>query len=253
MPVSTAVDHSNAHSAGYREQLQALAERLRRAREEERTSVARDLHDQIGQILTAIKMDLVWITRHPSQAEIQPEIQNRLRAAIDLVNEGLLPVRTICSGLRPQVLDDLGLVAAIEWQAADFTARTGIACDLSAPSALLDLDSEQATASFRIFQECLTNITRHAEATSVSVRLSSNFRGFTMEVEDNGRGFDEAQASRSLGVLGMKERARACGGDLQIISSPSLAATPGATPGTRIVLRIPTPAAHRSGEVPCTS
>jgi signal transduction histidine kinase len=248
MPISTAVDHSNAHQAGHPE-LQALAERLCTAREEERTSLARDLHDQIGQILTAIKMDLVWITRHPSKAEIRPEIQNRLRAAIDLVNEGLLSVRTICSGLRPQVLDDLGLVAAIEWQAGEFTARTGVACHLFAPSALLDLEGEQATASFRIFQECLTNIARHAEATSVSVRLSSTSRGFTMEVEDNGKGFDEAQASRSLGVLGMKERARACGGDLQIISSPSLAASP----GTRIVLRIPIHAAHGSGEVPCTS
>ena len=212
-----------------REQFQALAERLRRAREEERTRVARDLHDQIGQILTAIKLDLTWMGRHlPTGKE---ELRGRLHGTIGLINEGVRSVRKICSGLRPGVLDDLGLAAAIEWQGNEFSLRTGIECVISVPANDLNLEGDQATEFFRIFQECLTNVMRHAEASSVRVALSEEDGDLVLAVADDGKGFCESEASESLGFLGMKERAQVCGGTLDIASSPGC--------GTTVTLRVP--------------
>jgi two-component system sensor histidine kinase UhpB len=210
-----------------REQLQALAERLSKAREEERTRVSRDLHDQIGQILTAIKMDLMWMSKRAPVIEVQ----KRLKDSIELINEGVQSVRTICSGLRPRILDDLGLCAAIEWEAHEFTTRTGIECFVSIASNDSHLDPDQTTTFFRIFQECLTNVSRHAGATHVDVCFFENENHLVMEVEDNGKGFCESEVSGSLGILGMKERAHACGGDLQVQSSPGA--------GTSVSVRIP--------------
>lgn len=212
-----------------REQFQALAERLRRAREEERTRVSRDLHDQIGQILTAIKLDLTWMNRRLPKAN--EELRERLRSTIGLLNEGVQSVRNICSGLRPGVLDDLGLAAAIEWQANEFGSRTGIDCMVSVPAADLTLDGDQATEFFRIFQECLTNIIRHAEAKTVRVILDEQDGELVLTVADDGKGFLESDVSESLGFLGMKERAQVCGGNLEIASSPGS--------GTTITLRVP--------------
>jgi len=212
-----------------REQFQALAERLRRAREEERTRVARDLHDQIGQILTAIKLDLTWMGRHLPKGK--DELRDRLNGTIGLINEGVRSVRKICSGLRPGVLDDLGLAAAIEWQASEFAARTGIECVVSVPVSDLNLEGEQATEFFRIFQECLTNVMRHAEAKSVSVTLREEDEELVLVVTDDGKGFCESEVSGSLGFLGMKERAQVCGGSLDIASSPGS--------GTTVALRVP--------------
>lgn len=212
-----------------REQFQALAERLRRAREEERSRVARDLHDQIGQILTAIKLDLTWMSRHiPKGSE---EVSERLRGTIGLINDGVRSVRKICSGLRPGVLDDLGLAAAIEWQANEFAARTGIDCVVSVPATDLALDGEKATEFFRIFQECLTNVMRHAEAKSLRVTLSEVDHELALVVADDGKGFREAELSKTLGFLGMNERAQVCGGTLAIASSPGN--------GTTVTLRVP--------------
>jgi len=212
-----------------REQFQALAERLRRAREEERTRVARDLHDQIGQILTAIKLDLTWMTRRlPKTNE---EFRDRLRGTIGLINDGVRSVRRICTGLRPGVLDDLGLAAAIEWQANEFASRTGIPCDISVPATDVILNGDQSTEFFRIFQECLTNVMRHAEAKSVRVSLRQQLNDLVLEVADDGKGFCESEVSNSLGFLGMKERAQVCGGSIQIVSSPGR--------GTSVTLRVP--------------
>ena len=210
-----------------REQLQALAERLRKAREEERTRVSRDLHDQIGQILTAIKMDLMWMSKRAPVVEVQ----ERLKGSIELIDEGVQSVRTICSGLRPRILDDLGLSAAIEWEANEFTTRTGIVCTVSIACNDGHLNADQTTAFFRIFQECLTNVSRHADATHVDVCLFENENELVMEVEDNGKGFCESEVPGSLGILGMKERANACGGDLQVHSAPGA--------GTSVSVRIP--------------
>jgi PAS domain S-box-containing protein len=212
-----------------RQQLRALTERMEKAREEERTRVARDLHDDIGQILTAIKMELAWIGKHI--ANKNNEASTRLTSTVKLVNEGVHSVRRICTGLRPPVLDDLGLGAAIEWQAADFTKRTGVDCRLQLPSDTLDLDSDQRTACFRIFQECLTNISRHAHARTVDVSLSPDGGDLVLVVRDDGMGFQETARTGSLGILGMRERAEVCGGELTIDSSPGT--------GTAVTLRIP--------------
>jgi signal transduction histidine kinase len=212
-----------------REQFQALADRLRQAREEERTRVSRDLHDQIGQILTAIKLDLTWMGRHLPKAD--DDLRERLKGTIALLNDGVRSVRKICSGLRPGVLDDLGLAAAIEWQGNEFASRTGIECVVAVPSTDLALESQQATEFFRIFQECLTNVMRHAEAKSVRVSLTEEEGGLVLVVADDGKGFLESEAAASLGFLGMKERAQVCGGSLEIASSPGN--------GTTITLRVP--------------
>jgi signal transduction histidine kinase len=215
-----------------REQLRALAERLQWVREEDRKQVARDLHDQIGQILTAIKMDMTWMTRHLPESEA--EVLARLKESIQLINDGVKAVRTICSGLRPGVLDDLGLAAAIEWQASEFAARNGIPCQVSVPPVDLHLDGDRATATFRIFQECLTNVIRHAQAKSVRIALYQQEESILLIVEDDGIGFHESGFSNalgSLGLLGMKERAQFCGGDVQISSSPGN--------GTTVTVRVP--------------
>jgi signal transduction histidine kinase len=216
-----------------REQFQALAERLRRAREQERTRVARDLHDQIGQILTAIKLDLTWMSRRLPKAK--DEFQDRMNGAIGLINDGVQSVRAICTGLRPGVLDDLGLAAAIEWQASEFASRTGIYCTVTVPGADLRLDGDMATEFFRIFQECLTNVMRHAQAATVRVALCEEDADLVLVVADDGKGFRESDLSDSLGLLGMKERAQVCGGDLEIASAPGS--------GTTVTLRVPLRAA----------
>ena len=224
-----------------KEQMRALAERLQWVREEDRKRVARDLHDQIGQILTAIKMDLTWMTRHLPESE--GEVLTRLRESIESINDGVKVVRTICSGLRPGVLDDLGLAAAIEWQANEFSLRNGVQCQVSVPPVDLHLDGDRATATFRIFQECLTNVIRHAQAKSVCIALTQEDENILLVVEDDGIGFCKSGLSNSLGslgLLGMKERAQFCGGDVQIFSSPGN--------GTRVTVSVPvdTPRAERS-------
>src|ERR1035437_10155376 len=224
-----------------REQLRALAERLQWVREEDRKKVARDLHDQIGQILTAIKLDMTWATRHLPDSE--GEVLARLRESIQSINDGVKAVRTICSGLRPGVLDDLGLAAAIEWQASEFASRNDIHCQVSVPPVDLHLDGDRATATFRIFQECLTNVIRHAQATSVRIALTQEEEDILLVGEDDGIGFCESSLSNSLGslgLLGMKERAQFCGGDVHISSSPGN--------GAKVTIRVPvdTPRAERS-------
>ncbi len=212
-----------------REQLRALAERLEKAREEERTRVARDLHDDIGQILTAVKMDLQWIGRH--EANQESEVRRRLEGAVELIGDGMHSVRKICAGLRPSLLDDLGLAAAIEWQANEFSTRTGIANRLSLPAAKFGLSTDHATVFFRVFQECLTNVSRHAQARAVDVSLYDEGEDVVLVVKDDGKGFREDALTTSLGILGMKERAQSCGGELSIASSDGM--------GTAVTLRIP--------------
>jgi PAS domain S-box-containing protein len=222
-----------------RKQLRALAEHQEKAREAERTRVARDLHDDIGQILTAVKMELVWIGRHLGDNK-KDEASTRLISAVNLINDGVQSVRRICSGLRPPVLDDLGLAAAIEWLTSDFTKRTGVCFRLTLPSDTLDLDGDQRTACFRIFQECLTNISRHAHARAVDVSVSEQGEDLVLIVRDDGKGFRETARAGSLGILGMKERADVCGGELVIDSSPGK--------GTAVTLRIPRRRNHNEEE-----
>jgi PAS domain S-box-containing protein len=229
-----------------REQLRALAERLQWVREEDRKQVARDLHDQIGQILTAIKMDLTWMIRHLPESEI--EVVARLKESVQSINDGVKAVRTICSGLRPGVLDDLGLAAAIEWQAAEFSTRNNVLSQVTVPPIDLHLDGDRATATFRIFQECLTNVIRHAQATSVRIDLCQEEENILLVVEDNGIGFHESGISGafgSLGLLGMKERAQFCGGNVEILSSPGM--------GTKVTVRVPVDVPRTEGSDRCIS
>jgi len=229
-----------------REQLRALAERLQWVREEDRKQVARDLHDQIGQILTSIKMDLTWMTRHLPESE--GDVLARLRESIQSINDGVKAVRAICSGLRPGVLDDLGLAAAIEWQASDFASRNGVHCQVSVPIVDLHMDGDRATAAFRIFQECLTNVIRHAQAKTVRIDLCQEDENILLVVEDDGIGFRQSESSNalgSLGLLGMRERAQFCGGDVQISSSPGN--------GTKVTVRVPVDIPRAERSTICTS
>ena len=229
-----------------KEQLRALAERLQTVREEDRKRVARDLHDQIGQILTSIKMDLTWMTRHLPKSE--DAMLARVTESIQSINDGVKSVRNICSGLRPGVLDDLGLAAAIEWQASEFTSRNGIRCEVTVPPIDLHLDGDRATATFRIFQECLTNVIRHANAKSVRVALCQEEENILLIVEDDGIGFCETDISNthgSLGLLGMKERAQFCGGGVHISSSMGK--------GTMVTVRVPVDISRAERNESCKS
>jgi len=214
------------------EQLRALAARLQHVREEERTNVAREIHDELGQALTSIKIDLAALVEDlPSGTN--PAVA-RAKAVMQVVDDTIQRVRRISTELRPGVLDDLGLVAAVEWAAGEFQKRTGVKCDVSVPAEdELSMDRDRATALFRILQETLTNVARHAKATHVRVRLTNYDHTVTLEVRDNGRGIDESRllGRQSLGMLGMKERALLLGGELVIES------TPGA--GTTVIVRIP--------------
>jgi PAS domain S-box-containing protein len=215
------------------EQLRALAARLQFVREEERTLVAREMHDELGQVCTAIKMDLALIGRKTTKR--QAPLRAKVDSAIQLVNQMIFTLRRIASELRPTTLDDLGLTAALEWHAQEFEGRTGIRCVVALPQEQLALDSERSTAIFRIFQESLTNVVRHAEATRVDARLEREQDQLILQVHDNGRGFDAEQAStrKSLGLIGMQERAVVLNGKLKVEGVLGS--------GTTVTLRIPLP------------
>jgi signal transduction histidine kinase len=204
-----------------REELRALAAHLQGVREEERKNIAREIHDQLGQSLTGFKMDLAWM-RHrlsPTAGEInrQPlleklaELATAMDASADLV-------RKLCTELRPGILDDLGLLPAVEWQAREFTRRAGIPCLVRFEVEELDMGPERSTALFRIFQEILTNVSRHAHARKVDVLMSKESRNVVLRVRDDGRGLDdsELEGSQSLGILGMRERALVFKGEVAI-------------------------------------
>ena len=196
-----------------RDQLRALAARQQRVREEERTRVAREIHDELGQALTAIKIDLSALCR-----ELPADRKQQSQPVLQHVDGTIQSVRRISTQLRPAILDAAGLVAAVEWAAEEFAARTGTKSQLDLPHEDIVIDQERATALFRIFQETLTNVARHAGATEVRVRLAQENGSLILEVRDNGKGIREEQlsASTSLGILGMRERALLLGGELTI-------------------------------------
>jgi len=213
------------------EQLRALAARLENVREEERTRVAREIHDQLGQALTAIKMDLSALSRELPADRTQPSV--RIERLLKLVDETIQSVRRIATELRPGILDDLGLAAAVEWAAEEFQARTGTTCRVRLPDFDIAMDPERATAVFRIFQETLTNVARHADATEVDVTLAKSNGDLSLEVRDNGKGIADAKVfeGQTLGILGMRERALLLGGELTISGGPGT--------GTTVKVRIP--------------
>lgn len=194
------------------QQLRALSVYLQSVREEERTRIAREVHDELGQALTGCKLDLSWIAnRLPKDAR---DLLEKTRALSAHIDSTIHKVRRIATELRPGVLDHLGLAAALEWQANEFQTRTGIRCDVKGRLQPRPLTPELNTCLFRIFQETLTNIIRHAGATQVGVGLKESAGRIILEVRDNGRGIseDEIANSRSMGLLGMRERAGLLGG-----------------------------------------
>ncbi|MDQ3369117.1 MAG: GAF domain-containing protein, partial [Myxococcota bacterium] len=195
------------------EQLRALAARIEAAREDERTAIARDVHDQLGQALTALKLDVGWLARRTKEPELLGKLADMAHASDDVIAS----VRRISADLRPSILDDLGLRAAIEWQAEEFSARTGTRCVVHAKGGDLHLDRELATTVFRIFQEALTNVARHASAAVVDVTLGLERGQVRLEVADDGVGLpDVGPRSSTLGILGMGERARRLGGECHV-------------------------------------
>jgi two-component system sensor histidine kinase UhpB len=198
------------------EELRALAARLQSVREEERTRLARQFHDELGQALTGIVLESASLIRElPEGAKQQ---SNRAESIMKLADETIQTVRRISTELRPGILDDLGLRAAVEWAVKEFQSRTGTNCRLDLPEDDIVIDQEPATALFRILQEALTNVARHANATQVNVRLAKEEGTLILEVHDNGKGINsqELSAGRSLGILGMRERALILGGGFAI-------------------------------------
>ena len=214
------------------ENLRALATHLQSVREEERIHIAREIHDELGQALTGLKFELNTFARHfeSDDAAARQDKQQTLNVAIDRI---INSVRRIASGLRPEVLDEIGLAAAFDWQAREFQRRTGIRCHVNIAAQFSDPDKDRSTALFRIFQELLTNVARHANATRVNVALSEGEEALALCVEDNGRGIKEteAQSPRSLGFLGLRERVLAFGGTIDVKGDEGK--------GTRVCVSIP--------------
>jgi signal transduction histidine kinase len=201
------------------EQLRRLSARLEHAVEHERTELARELHDELGQSLTALKMDLVWVNQRLETLHPDARALTEKTAAMSTAVDGIIrEVRRISAGLRPSALDRLGLLEAIEWQADEFERRTGVRCRFDSNTTTVDLRGAPATQIFRIVQEALTNTTRHAHATRVTIAARKRRDRFVLEIRDNGRGIsDEALADASaLGIAGMRERALLAGGELTI-------------------------------------
>ncbi|MBA5870417.1 MAG: PAS domain S-box protein [Nitrospira sp. CR2.1] len=201
--------------------LRKLSGRMEGIREEERGRIARELHDELGVGLTCLKIDLSRLGGLLGERLIprdREKVDEKIRGMKEQVDSTITSVQRIVAELRPGVLDDLGLVAAIEWQCRDFQRRTGIVCHCMVSHEDLRVEPEQATAVFRICQEALTNVTRHAQATEVHVSLEDQGVGLVLRVRDNGRGIppDRQTDARSFGLLGMRERAGLLGGDLQI-------------------------------------
>lgn len=216
---------------GSREQLRRLAAHLQSVREEERTRISREIHDGLGQALTGLKMDLSWLVR--KRDENQNSLGEKTKSMLDVVDSIIQTVRNISTDLRPGVLDYLGLAAAIEWQVHEFQKRSATQCQLGLPIEEIPMDGTCSTAMFRIFQETLTNIARHAHATKVKINLEENDGSAILEVADNGRGIRQSSLfdPKSLGLLGMRERALLLGGEVSIRRNDG--------EGTTVTVRIP--------------
>ena len=220
-----------------RERMRSFSWYLQTAREEEKTRIARDLHDELGATLTALRMDSSWLSRR--MADSDEAAAKKSRSVVQLADSAIQFIRRTITELRPSILDNLGLVAALRWQAKEFQERTGIVVTVDAAQDDAVADKAQAVVFFRIFQEALTNVLKHAKAKRVTVRLAATANGHFLEVTDDGAGMAEGWALKetSHGILGMQERAREFNGDLVIASA--------AGQGTTVKVTLPrtTPAA----------
>lgn len=217
------------------EQLRLLSGSIMASQEKERTAIARELHDELGQILTAMRMDAVWLSERLKGCDDQAVA--RAQTLCDLIDQTIDEVRGLAIRLRPGMLDDFGLIDALDWYTKDFAKRTGITCKFKAAEPLV-VDDLVATAAYRIAQEALTNVARHSFATRVQVSLEEKNGCFTLAVKDNGQGFQPQHLDDSscLGLAGMRERAALVGGSLELQAKPGK--------GTRVLFRLP--GQHRS-------
>jgi PAS domain S-box-containing protein len=219
------------------EQLRALSAKIRSTREEEGTRIAREIHDELGGALTGLKWDLEGIDSRlagdGNGSPPLPEVRKRINSMTGLIESTIKTVRRISSELRPGVLDDLGLVAAIEWQGQQFQSRTGLKFHFDTELDMAEVNREGATAVFRIFQEVLTNVLRHSQAQNIYVKLLDHDDVIELEVRDDGRGITERERrnTHSLGLLGMKERALLVGGNVTIRGAQGR--------GTTVTVRVP--------------
>lgn len=212
-------------------EIRLLTEHQQNIREQERAHMAREIHDELGQQLTVLKMDVAWLSRKLDGAD--ETVKEKLKDLLDLLDGTVKSVRRISSELRPSLLDDLGLVAAIEWHLKEFEKRSGIKTHFDEPESDLLLIDSVRTGLFRIFQESVTNVARHSEATKLKVHLSEEAGTIMMSIEDNGKGFDKEKAAekKTLGILGMRERTAMMGGEYNITSTPGQ--------GTTVVVIVP--------------
>ncbi len=222
-----------------RNDLRALSTHLQSIREDERTIIAREIHDELGQLLTVLKMDLVLLERELDKkvdSNILTGAHADIRTMMNMIDGIIQSVRRIATELRPEILDELGLKDAIEWETELFEGRTGVKCLLNLESEELNLGKEKNTAMFRVFQEALTNIARHSHATSMTVNLNHRDGLLVLEVIDNGCGAREQDlnSGTSLGILGMRERTLVVGGELTINGHP----------GSGTVVRVQVPVSH---------
>jgi PAS domain S-box-containing protein len=225
-----------------KEELQNLAAHLQSIREKERMLIAREIHDELGQSLTALKMDLSWLYKKmPRDKALLPK---RTKSMLGLVDTTIQSVKRISSELRPGLLDDLGLSAAIEWQGEEFQNHTGIRCEVSVEPEDIILDQERSIAIFRIFQEALANVARHAKATRVKASLKKKAGKLELKVRDNGRGITEEKISdpKSFGLIGIRERAQFLDGTVEIRGIRDK--------GTTITVRIPLPEKGKNDKNP---
>jgi signal transduction histidine kinase len=215
---------------GSRQELRALAARLQQVREEERTGIAREIHDELGQALTGLKLDIAWMK---NRLPHDPEILEQCGSIIQRIDGTMSAVRRIAAELRPSVLDQLGLAAALEWQGHEFAIRTGLEVIMHLCPDDCSVPDHLSSSVFRIFQESLTNVARHAGAKRVTIRLTQTRRWITLEVSDDGVGIppERLEGTTSLGLVGMRERALACRGEIRITGHPGL--------GTTVLLKVP--------------
>lgn len=201
-------------------QLRELSASLQSVREEERMRIARELHDELGQQLTGLKLDVSWLGSRLK--EDKTGLGDKIAAMKKTLDTTVAAVRRISSELRPLLLDDLGLIAAVEWLRDDFMRRTGIEVELAVDGGELNVDQQHATAVFRILQESLTNVARHASATRVSVNLHGTAEKISLSIRDDGKGMTAQARSkeRSFGLIGIRERAIMLGGEAVIESEP---------------------------------
>jgi PAS domain S-box-containing protein len=230
--------HAEQELRRTREQFRKLSAHTRAAREEERTAVARELHDQVGQALTALKLDLAWL-RGWHEFE-RKAVRAKLTTMMGNVDDTIAMVRRLSADLRPSVLDRLGLMAALRWQVDEFERARGVQCRLSGATRDVRLDKACATGIFRIVQEALNNISHHAHATRVSIRIAVTGRQFVLGVRDNGIGIPPhaIDDSDSLGLIGMRERAALLGGIVTIARARPR--------GTSVTVRLPLPSNRRA-------